>query len=164
MQPRPLPRLLLLCALILALVSPFAAAMIVDNTELIAAVTRADDARVAAILAADQTGLEHALSEDLHYVHASGKTDTKASYVQSFVSHTTVYDTYTYAERHFIPAGPGVVLMTGRSLIHSRTGGGLDHDLNFLAVWREEKGVWKLLAWQASERAPAPAPAAAKTK
>lgn len=151
MSPHPLPRLVLLCALLFAPALAWAADDPFD------AVRRADDARVAAILAANQAGLERALSADLHYVHGSGKTDTKASYVQSFVSHATVYDTYTYPERKFQAAGPGVVLMSGRSLIHSRTGGGLDHDLNFLAVWREENGVWKLLAWQASERTPAPA-------
>lgn len=160
MTPRllSLSRLLLFCALLLAPAFAFAA----DDT--FEAVRRADDARVAAILAADQAGLDRALSDELHYVHGSGKTDTKASYVQSFVSHTTVYDTYTYPERNFQAVGPGVVLMSGRSLIHSRTGGGLDHDLNFLAVWRQENGVWKLLAWQASERTPAPAAAAPATK
>jgi hypothetical protein len=149
MNPRPLPRLFLLLALVLAPVLAFAADDAFD------AVRRADDARVAATLAADRAGLERTLSDDLHYVHASGKTDTKASYIQSFVSHATIYDTSTYPERKFQSAGPGVVLMTGRSLIHSRTGGGIDHDLNFLAVWREENGVWRLLAWQSSERAPA---------
>ena len=156
---KPRPRLLLLCALVLAPVFAFAA----DDAGF-DAVRRADDARVAAILAADGAGLDRALSNDLHYVHGSGKTDTKASYVQSFVTHATVYDSYSYPERKFQSVAPGVVLMTGRSLIQSRTGGGISHDINFLAVWREENGVWKLLAWQASERTPAPAAAASKTK
>lgn len=158
MNPRPLPRLFLLLALLFAPVFALAADDAVD------AVRRADDARVTAILAADGAGLDRALSNDLHYVHGSGKIDTKASYVQSFVSHTTVYDSYSYPERKFQSVAPGVVLMTGRSLIQSRTGGGISHDINFLAVWREENGIWKLLAWQASERTPAPAAAAAKSK
>ena len=147
-----LPRLLLLSWL--ALAPAFAADAISD------AVRRADDTRVAATLAADKAGLEAALSDGLHYAHSSGKIDTKASYVQSLVSHSTVYDSYKYVDRTFVPAGPGVVLMYGHALIHSLSGGRqVQHDLNFLAVWREENGVWRFLAWQSCENPP-PAPAA----
>jgi hypothetical protein len=29
------------------------------------------------------------------------------------------------------------------------------NDLNYLAVWREEKGAWRFLAWQSCKNPPA---------
>ena len=147
-----LPRLLLLLGL--AHLPAVAADSIIDT------VRHADDQRVAATLAADKDGLNAALSTELHYTHASGRIDTKASYMGSFLSHSTIYDTYRYVERTFLPAGTGSMLMYGRALIDSRNGEKKTaHDLNFLAVWREENGVWRLLAWQSAENPP-PAPPA----
>ncbi len=123
---------------------------------LIAAVTAADDERVAASLAADHARLEVILSDDLRYAHSNGKVDTKASYVGSIASHRSVYTSYDYQSRIFLPAAPGVVLMSGRVLINAGTVENKNLlDLNFLAVWREENGKWRFLAWQ-SCRNPAP--------
>ena len=52
--------------------------------------------------------------------------------------------------------------MTGRVLIHSSNNGQkVENDLNFLAVWREEGGKWRFLAWQSCKN---PAPAAPASK
>ncbi len=176
---KPLPRLLSLLALVSTL--PCAGATAPDpgprgpgnparlvllappaSDQLLAAVTAADDERVAATKAGDRARLEEIFSDELHYAHSSGHLDTKASYIDALASHRSVYETYDYRERHFLPAAPGVVLMTGRVLIRARSGGEVhDLDLNFLAVWREENGRWRFLAWQSCAAAP-PAPAAAK--
>ncbi len=126
------------------------------NDKIVAAVRAADDERVAAIMAADRARLTAIFSDGLHYAHASGKIDTKASYTEALVSHATVYDTYDYTTRDFVPAAPGVVLMIGRVLIHSRNGAEkVENDLNYLAVWREENGKWRFFAWQACKNPPA---------
>ncbi|HWA10993.1 MAG TPA: nuclear transport factor 2 family protein [Opitutaceae bacterium] len=152
---KTLPRLLLLSCLLLA--PAFAADSLTD------ALKRADDARIAATLAADKAGLEAALSADLHYVHSSGRTDTKASYIEMLVGHTSVYDSYQYLERTFVPAGPGVALMYGRARIATHNSDHkTEHDLNFLAVWRQENGAWHFLAWQSCENPPATAAPATK--
>jgi Domain of unknown function (DUF4440) len=118
-------------------------------------VRAADDERVAATIAADPARLAAIFSEELRYAHSSGKVDTKASYTRSLVSHGTIYESFDYLERKFKAAGPGVVLMTGRVLIHSRNDGApVVLDLNFLAVWREENGHWRFLAWQSSRNPP----------
>jgi len=130
--------------------------------KIIAAVRAADDERIAAMKAGDRGRLTAIFSDGLRYAHATGKIDTKASYTEALVSHATVYDTYDYTERKFLPAAPGIVLMTGRVLIHSRNGTEkVENDLNFLAVWREEDGQWRFLAWQSCKNPP-PAPAVAK--
>ena len=134
------------------------------DDKIIAAVRAADDERVAAILGADKARLDAIFSDDLHYTHSSGKIDNKASYTQALVTKATTYDRYEYLDRKFIPVSPGIVLMTAHALINSRSATGVnENDLSILAVYREEKGKWRFLAWQ-SAKLPAPATAAAKKK
>ena len=146
-----IPRLLLLLALA-------AGSLSAAEDKLIAAVRAADDERLAATMAADPTRLAAIFSDELRYAHSSGKVDTKASYVESLTSRNTIYESFNYQERTFKSAGPNIVLMTGRVLIHaSNAGQKVINDLNFLAVWREEGGHWRFLAWQSCKNPP-PAP------
>jgi uncharacterized protein (TIGR02246 family) len=140
----------LLAAACLAVVSVRAA----DDT-LIAAVRAADDERVAATMAGDRARLEAIYADDLSYAHSSGKVDNKAVHVETIAKRTNAYEKFDYRVREFRLAGPGVVLMTGRVIIHSSGAKGKDqNDVNFLAVWREEQGRWRFLAWQACKNPP----------
>ena len=127
-----------------------------------AALRAADDERVAAILAADGARLDAIFSDDLSYTHSNGKHDTKKSYMDSLVSHKTVYKSYDYQQKDFSLASPDIALMTAHLLITSSSDGKEVHnDLSILAVWRKEAGKWRFLAWQSAKLpAPAPAPAA----
>lgn len=127
---------------------------------LIAAVRAADDARVAAMLAGDEARLNATLSDELRYAHSSGHLNDKASYIKARLAADTAYHRVEYQERTFQPAAPGVVLMFGRVLIHSGRAEKPPVDLNFLAVWREERGAWRLLAWQSNTHTEPAAPAA----
>ncbi len=126
------------------------------NASALAAVAMADDERQAATKAGDRSRLEAIFSDELRYGHSSGKVDTKTSYIASLVSHQTVYESFEYRERTFLPAAPGIILMTGRVLIHASNGEQkVENDLNFLAVWREENGQWRFLSWQSCKAQPA---------
>lgn len=123
----------------------------------------ADDERTAAILAADAGRLGAILSDELHYAHSNGVVDTKAAFIESLTSRRSVYKSFEYTRHRFIPVAPGVVLMTGRALI--RAGSAEQQnllDLNFLAVWRQEGGRWRFLAWQSSRNPPVSVPPATK--
>lgn len=147
-----IPHCFILLLLVLAGASLHAA-----EDKILAAVRAADDERVAATQAADPGRLAAIFSDELHYAHSSGHVDDKASYTKALVSHNTVYAKYDYQERNFLQAAPGIVLMTGRVLIHSLSGGKPnDLDLNFLGVWREEHGAWRFLAWQSCKNPPPP--------
>jgi hypothetical protein len=124
---------------------------------IVTAVRAADEERVGATLAADAARLAAIYSDQLHYAHSNGVIDTKASFIESLVSGRSDYQAVDYVQRDFIPVGPGVVLMKGRAIVRLGTpGGAMLVDLNYLAVWREEGGRWRFLAWQ-SCRNPAPA-------
>lgn len=121
----------------------------------IASVRAADDERVAATLAADPARLDAILSEALHYAHSNGKLDDKASFIGSLVSKNVLYESISYPRRDFAVVGSGIVLMTGRAVMQASSAGRkVVLDLNFLAVWREEGGKWRLLAWQSCNNPP----------
>ena len=142
----------------LLLLALLAGRLAAGEEALIAAVRAADDERLAATQAADPARLDAIFSDALRYAHSNGKVDDKASFVQSLTSRKIIYESFDYQERAFTVAGPGVVLMTGRMVARAISAGQpVLLDLNFLAVWREEGGRWRFLAWQSS-RNPPPAP------
>jgi hypothetical protein len=122
----------------------------------VAALEAADKARVAAILAGDRAGLTEIFSDDLYFRHASGALDSKASYTEKLATKQTVYSKYTYQNKVFRQLAPGIVQMSGRLLLDTRTG---TLDLNFTSVWRNENGKWRFLVWQSATNPP---PAAKK--
>jgi len=145
--------------LILHLLPLFALALTLRAADAppLAAVRAADDERVAAVLAADQPRLTAVLADDLRYAHANGLVDTKASFIDALTTGRTKYVAWDYAERSFTFPAPGIALMTGRTRIAvAKAVGNAAMTLNFLGVWREEKGQWRFLAWQSS-RPPEPA-------
>jgi len=118
----------------------------------LAALRAADDERVRATLVAERAGLTAIFSDDLRYAHSTGGVDDKASYIDSLVSGRTKYVAIDYQERNFTFPVPGIALMTGRVHIKATSAtsatGASDGVLSLLAVWREEKGHWRFLAWQ----------------
>ncbi len=141
------------------LVLGFGSLSAADNGAVITAVLAADEERMAATKAADAARLDAIFSDALRYAHSNGVVDGKASYTDSLVTHTSVYVNFDYKERTVLPAGPGVALMSGRVVIDLRNASGpFQVDLNYLAVWREEGGKWRFLAWQSCRN---PVPAAA---
>lgn len=159
MNPSPaLSRRHLLHALCVVAILPLLTVLRAADDKLIAAVRAADDERIAATKAADRARLEASYSDDLHYGHSNGKVDTKASQIQGITTGVNRYDSFEHKSRTFVSAGPGIVLMKGRVLIHmsnKQTGAKIINDLNYLAVWREEKGKWRFLAWQSCKNPPA---------
>ena len=125
---------------------------------IIAAVRAADDERISATTSADRARLNAIYSDDLHYAHSNGRVDTKASQIHGIVSGATKYESFEHKERKFVPVAPGIVLMNGRAVVqvsNRQSGAKSTLDLTYLAVWREEQGKWRFLAWQ-SCRTPAP--------
>ncbi len=143
----------------LPLLALFAFAAHAADDKVIAAVRAADDERLAATVAADRARLEASYSDALHYAHSNGKIDTKASQITGVLSGASRYERFEHKERTFVSAAPGIVLMKGRAVVHMsnrQTGAKAANDINYLAVWREEQGRWRFLAWQAARNADAP--------
>jgi hypothetical protein len=117
----------------------------------------ADDERVAAVLAGDRARLGAIFADDLRYVHATGAVDTKASYIDALAAGRLKYVSWNYEERSFTFPAPGIALMSGRTHVQvAKADAATEMVLSFLAVWHEEQGQWRFLAWQ-SCKLPEPA-------
>lgn len=135
-----------------------------EKSLVIAAVTAADDERMAAMKAGDAARLNAIFSDELRYAHSSGVVDTKSVFIEALSTGKSVYETFEYKDRTILPAAPGIALMSGRVLVNIRSGEQrLQLDLNYLSVWREEAGKWRFLAWQSCRNGAAtPLPETAK--
>lgn len=126
-----------------------------ENPKL-AALQAADKARVAAMQLGDGAKLDVVFSDELRYAHSNGIVDTKKSFIDILSAGKTKYVGYDYEEQHFTFPSPGIALMTGRAHVKAESEGtAMDAVLSFLAVWREEKGEWRFLAWQSCKLPPA---------
>lgn len=118
----------------------------------------ADDARVQAMVSGDAAQLAKVFSDDLLYVHSSGKADTKASFTEALTSGKSKYNSITYEQREFREVAPGLVLMNGRCVAQlGQKPPFTALHLSFLAAYRLEQGTWRFLAWQSCKLDPAPA-------
>lgn len=126
-----------------------------ENPEL-ARIAAADDARVAALKAADVKKLSAYLSDDLHYAHSNALVDTKTSFLELIGSGKAKYHRLDYVKRDFTFPAPGIATMTGffdvKAVINETVN---ETRICYLGVWRQEKGDWKLLAWQTCKVPPA---------
>lgn len=121
----------------------------------LAALQTADKARVVAMQSPDREKLAAIFSDDLRYAHSNGIVDTKASFIDILTAGKTKYVGYDYEEQQFTFPAPGIALMTGRAHVKAVTATGeMDSVLSFLAVWREENGQWRFLAWQSCKLPP----------
>jgi hypothetical protein len=109
----------------------------------------ADKTRVDAMKSGNREQLSHVFSDALRYAHSNGIVDSKTSFIETLTTGKTKYLAYDYDERHFTFPSPGIALMSGRAHVKAEAGGALmDSTLSFLAVWRQENGHWRFLAWQ----------------
>ena len=114
-----------------------------------AAVKAADDARIATMRSPDRDKLNAIFSDDLRYAHSNGVVDTKGSFIELLSSGKTKYLGYEHTDRSITIPAPGIALVTGQARIQAESAAGkMDNVLSYLAVWREEKGQWRFLAWQ----------------
>lgn len=136
-------------ALLAAFTLLFAFQVLAEDHPSLAAVKAADKARVAAMQSPDREKLSAIFSDELRYAHSNGVVDTKASFIDILTTGKTKYVGYDYEEQSFTFPAPGIALMSGRAHVKAETATGtMDSVLSFLAVWREENGKWRFLAWQ----------------
>lgn len=126
-----------------------------ESPQALTAVKAADEARVAAMQSGNREKLDAIFSDELRYAHSNGIVDTKKSFIEILAAGKTKYLGYDYEEQNFTFPAPGIALMTGRAHVKADAGGTImDGVLSFLAVWREEKGHWRFLAWQSCKLPP----------
>lgn len=117
---------------------------------------RADDARYAALLAGDAEALSSTLAEDFAYLHSSGRSEGKESFVQSIDTRRIVYREVDVRERFSWFRGDVGVLRGHVVLDLAIESVPRRLDVLFLAVWHVKANRWMLSHWASVPRQPPP--------
>lgn len=116
-----------------------------DTGQTIAAL---EDARYDAMLAGDIATLDRLLDPGLRYIHSSGGTDSKDSYLAGFASGHFRYRRIERSEQLIQPAGDAALVLNHLSIDILVGGVAKQVEARALAVWSRTSGAWKLLCVQ----------------
>ena len=112
-------------------------------------VRRLDDARIKAMLAGDGAGLARVFSDEVVFVHSDGRSESKADYIKNLTAGDTAYADLKTAEVTARQIAPDVVVLAGAQEMRKKLGPTWSEiKLRFMSVWRNERGTWRMVAWQ----------------
>jgi ketosteroid isomerase-like protein len=123
-------------------------------------VMAAEQARTAALEHSDVATLERIMADDVTYVHASGKTDTKKSYLDAIRSGQLRYISWRAKNLHVRLLGSGAVIdgEYAVKVTDSRVQPTpFDINIFILTVYQQRNGRWQQIAWQSTRDVGTPA-------
>jgi ketosteroid isomerase-like protein len=146
-QMKRLARLFVTTALVLT--TTFAAPQTTAEKEVMAT----EQARTAALNRSDIPTLDKIMADDVTYVHASGKVDTKQTYLDAIRSGQLHYISWTPKDLHVRVSGDTGVI-TGEYAVRvtdSRVQPTpFDITVYILTVYAKRNGHWQQIAWQST--------------
>lgn len=118
-----------------------------------AEVLAVEKSRTTALVHADIQTLDKLLSDDLTYVHASGKVDTKASYLEAIRLGDLHYLSWEPKDLH-VRLLSDSALLTGtyhvRAIDQRMQAESSDVHVIVLSVYAKRGGHWQQVAWQST--------------
>jgi len=114
-------------------------------------ITELEAARCRALVEQDIGMLERLVADDVVHVHANGKADDKAAYIDMVRGQIR----FLAAEREQLDVRiyDGVAISTGplrQSIEMTATGQRIDMHIMTTQVWREQAGSWRQVSFQAT--------------
>jgi uncharacterized protein (TIGR02246 family) len=114
-----------------------------------AAVLAAEDARFAAMVAADAEAMRRFFAEDLAYVHSTGRVVNGEQLIREIQDGSLRYRAVTPLERQVDFMGPDSALVRGLARIEATAGTKpVEFQARYLAIYARDGGSWRLRAWQ----------------
>lgn len=108
-----------------------------------------EDARFAAMVAADAAAMETWFADDLRYVHSTGLVEDRSQLIDSIASGRARYVAVTPAEREVVALAADAALVRGRGRFQVAANGvPLDLHIRYLGVYGLQDGKWRLRSWQ----------------
>lgn len=112
-------------------------------------VLAAEDARFAAMIAANPVEMHRWLAADLEYVHSTGEVENRDQLINSIVSGRKRFIALEPGERRVTFLGEGAAVVQGPARFRVAAGATpLDFEVRYLAVYVHVDGIWQLHAWQ----------------
>ena len=113
-----------------------------------AAVQKAIDNLVKALVAADKAALEAVVSDQLSFGHSSARTETKAEFVKNILDKKPIYKSVTIEDSKISVAGNNAVARYTAAVEAEAGGKEMSLKLSVMTVWVKDGGTWKLLTHQ----------------
>ena len=116
-------------------------------------VLETEQARTTALEHSDLPALERIMADDVTYIHASGKVDTKKSYLEVIRSGQLHYISWRPRSLHVRMLGNGAII-DGEYAVRvtdSRVQAApFDINIFILTVYERRNGQWQQIAWQST--------------
>jgi len=109
-------------------------------------VLAADDARLAALIAADVDALDRLCADDLVFVHANGRQDGKAAFLEQARSGHIRYRSIVRKTTSVTVAGSIAIVYASIEVEVTMNGEQRASPVRYMSVWTHGSGEWKLLA------------------
>ncbi len=122
-----------------------------DKRSIEAEVTRVDASRVDALLKGDLKALERLFADDMVYIHAAGRIDSKQPYLAMLAAGSLTYVSLRYdPPARVVAVGPETALVTGRATIDAKNKAGqvTTRILTTTTVYVREPNGWKVVSYQ----------------
>ena len=114
-----------------------------------AAVLAAEDARFAAMVAADAEAMRRYFAGDLAYVHSTGRVVNGDQLIDEIRDGKLLYRAIIPSDRHVDLMGPDAAVVRGLARIEaSADAKPAEFQARYLAIYAREGGTWRLRAWQ----------------
>lgn len=118
-----------------------------------------EDQRCNAMVAGDIGVLGRLLGDDLFYVHASSRVDTKSSFLSSLQSGTLKFERIERDDVIVRSYNATAAIVTGRAKVFVRSKGEVKEvHIRFTNVWTRpdaHSGDWRFVTWHAAKLPPA---------
>jgi ketosteroid isomerase-like protein len=138
--------------LLFACTVPGLAATPSDETRGIEAeIRRLDGVRIDALLKGDVPALERLFADEMVYIHAAGKIDTKQGYLAGLAAGNLSYVTLRYDPApRIVVVGRDTAVVTGRATIEvkSRAGQVTQRVLTTTTVYVRSAAAWRVVSYQ----------------
>lgn len=113
-----------------------------------------EQTRTAALDRSDVAALDRIMADDVTYIHASGKVDTKQSYLAAIRSGQLHYISWQPKNLHVRALGDGAAVIDGEYAVRvtdSRVQPTpFDITIFILTVYARRNGEWQQIAWQST--------------
>jgi hypothetical protein len=112
------------------------------------AVLDTEKQRFAAQVSKNYEVLDKVLANDMVYVHSSGSTDTKQSYVQSMRDGKLTYESIDMQETNVRVYGNTAVVNGTCTIKAVSSGQPVNNHIRYTSVYVRNKTQWQMVAWQ----------------
>ena len=113
-----------------------------------AALQKAVDNLGKTMIAADKSALEAGVSDQLSFGHISGRTETKAEFVNNILDKKPIYKSITLSDTTLSVVGNNAIARYTAAVDLVAGGKDISIKVGVMTVWVKEGATWKLLAHQ----------------